>query len=185
MNNMMEYIKCKNSIFYFIEIYLKLELRDYQIKQIINYIEMEQDEILNITGNRGSGVTLINCVFLLWNVLFGMNEKHIMILNKQALIFYSLDSIFKLYSIVKSNWPNGQHINEISRNNRHIISFNNNCDIQVGDLTMLHQIRSGLSNYIIFDDVDISNLSIKTLNLYNKKYIVTDTYDDNDYLLDV
>ncbi|AQW88797.1 terminase DNA packaging enzyme large subunit [Serratia phage BF] len=179
MNNIMEYVKCRDDIFYFMEKYLNLQLRGYQIDQLNQYLEVQTGQTLNILGHRECGITLINCVFLLWKGLFGTNEKAVVISPSQLMSNYNSKKIMELYAIFCSNWNNNQTRYEMSyHNSTTLINFTNSCIIKFLNYTNMHQVRGISYNYMFFDDVYYSKLDIDDISVVKssaKKYIITNS----------
>lgn len=108
MNNIMEYVKCRDDIFYFMEKYLKLELRGYQIDELVNINSIKNGNVLSVLGHRQSGITLINYVHLLWSALFGTGKSSIIVVRNVFSEHLVHTSIKKLYDIFALNWDANQ-----------------------------------------------------------------------------
>lgn len=131
MNNIAEYVLCRDNIFYFMEKYLKLELRGYQIDALVRYEDPKRQNVLNILGHRGCGISTINAVYLLWRGLFYPNEKLLWVLPNYDTIRTEQSLIMRLYTTFTSNWPDDAKTYKINVTSMGRIIFNNDSMIKM------------------------------------------------------
>lgn len=131
MNNIAEYVLCRDNIFYFMEKYLKLEFRGYQIDILARYEDPNRPFILNILGHRGFGISTLNAIYLLWRVMFYPNEKLLLVVPNSSTIKEEQELIMRLYSTVTSLWPDDSVRYKVNVTSMGRIIFNNDSMIKI------------------------------------------------------
>lgn len=99
-----EYVKCSNSIYYFIENYCNVKLYDFQ-KEMINNFNNYRFNINMISRQCGS--TNILSLFILYKMLFNKNYHINLIANKILVITEVLNIIKKYYKILPFSLKQG------------------------------------------------------------------------------
>lgn len=131
---LLEIIKCKNNIYYFIENYVKvrtpkgkvenIKLRDYQIKQIHDYCEYDE----NILGwSRQTGKTIGTSIFITHAMMFNTEKQTGILANKKDTSKEVLDKIKDIYC----NLPFFLQAGVVGWNESTLV-FDNDCKIFTG-----------------------------------------------------
>lgn len=122
----MEYVLCRDDIFYFTEKYLDIKLRPYQIAQLLEYLDTNKIKMDLLTiSHRASGMSTINAIFILWKVLFYPNVN-IGIIHYNNNIQYNFEYILdQLYTTMENKWDVNQSRNQVIENNTRCIKYSN------------------------------------------------------------
>lgn len=125
MNNIREYVLCRDDIFYFMMNYLDFEFKGFQFDMMTKLLSLETGKTENILGHRGCGLTTISCIYALWKSLFypgssiAFNAPSSMMARDIKNIFYTL------YQMVVQKWDNTQTRYSIERSTEKYIKFDN------------------------------------------------------------
>lgn len=105
MNYGIEFAICQQSIFYFMEKYLKLSLHDAQCDILVDMINMKDGDNFDITACRRFGSSTILSVAALWLAMFHPGTK-IALCNEQYNISRENKSIvYKLHETFEKQLP--------------------------------------------------------------------------------
>lgn len=120
-DELLEYAKCSNDIFYFIEKYCNIKLREYQIEWISNFIN---NRFTIFCTSRQTGYSQIISKVYLHYLIFNVDKKITLISNKgdtgKDFISKLYDTYLKLPFFIKPG---------IVNHNTKDIKFANNCNI--------------------------------------------------------
>lgn len=125
MNNIREYVLCRDDIFYFIVNYLDIELKGFQIDMLSKLLELQTGKTENILGHRGCGLTTISCIYALWRSLF-YPGSNIAFYVPNAMSARNIENVFEhLYDNVVRKWDNSQTRYSIDNRREKYIKFDN------------------------------------------------------------
>lgn len=182
MNDIREYIRCRDDIFYFIETYLGLELRGYQIDILFKYLGLSTGRTENIISFRGSGLTTINLCYALWLALFHPDTNICIISPRSNAASFKHSSLYELYSKLENKWDKNNTRYGVCKHFDNSITFENNSKIEFSwDLG--NNLRGKHFEVLIYDDLFSNPHDIecfKNTAPCGKKYIITNTelFDD-------
>lgn len=176
MNNIREYVLCRDDIFYFMMNYLDLEFIGFQIDMITKFLNLETGKIQNIMGHRGCGLTTVSCIYVLWKALFypcsriAFNSPRNMMAQDIKNIFYIL------YEMVCQKWNTSQTKYIIEKSSERYIKFDNQSYIHF--TYNKEQLRGNRFDTIIYDSPYIVPETFEVFNLtipcgYN--YVILNT----------
>ncbi len=118
-----EYTKCALDIYYFIETYLNIKIRDYQREWIDAFIN---NRFQIYCTSRQTGYNTIMAACYLWYMSFNIDKTITLIGNKGEVVNEFLELIFKYYKQLPFFLKLG-----IGIKNRQHIAFDNGCRIKV------------------------------------------------------
>ena len=105
MNYLIEYDICKHSIFYFMEQYLNLDLRDEQCDVLSHMLHMKNGGYSEITTFRRFGSTTLLAVTALWLAIFHPGTK-VALCTEEYQISREIKSIvYKLHEAFEKQLP--------------------------------------------------------------------------------
>ena len=136
-DELQEYVKCAQDVFYFAETYCKvktsdgsidnIKLRDYQMEMLKNLTNNRYNIIM---ASRQCGKTISTSIFMLHFILFN-NDKNIMIVaNKGDTSTEIIDKIKSIYSLLPFYMKPGVKVW-----NQRSITFDNGCKIKTATRT--------------------------------------------------
>lgn len=143
-NELKEYTKCANDLFYFIEKYLNIKLKSYQ-KDWINFYKENRFLLFHIS--RQLGYSRIMCAIYLWEMLFNIDKRI-------CLIHTVLIDACEYIDIIKNYYKQIPYFLKcgITKWNKKNIAFEN------GSIIRIKSNYSELgSNYDIINAIDIQN----------------------------
>lgn len=177
MNNIREYILCRDDIFYFMEKYLKLEFRGYQVDILSRYWGLETGKTANIKSIRQSGLSTVNAIYSLWLTMFHPGTKIAIVTPNAVMADHEKRIISQIYDTFVTNWQKDQTKYYITKYMSDSISFDNNSSIMFSwDLG--NSIRGRSFDVIIYDNLFLNvhaDECFKNTAPAGKKYIITNT----------
>lgn len=172
MNYPIEYAICKQSIFYFMEEYLKLELRDEQCDVLSHMLNMKNGHYSEISTFRRFGSSTLLSVIALWLAMFHPGTTVALCFKKYTILREVKELLYKLHLDFENSIPVEYRMSEdgvssITLRSIERIKFTNGSEINfiynVGD-----GIRGKTIDFYLLDNCDISELFIQ----YNTKKVL-------------
>lgn len=149
MNNIREYVLCRDDIFYFMVNYLDLEFRGFQIDMITKFLDLETGKTQNIVGHRGCGLTTISCVYALWKALFYPGSSIAFNSPRDMMSRDIKNTFYILYKQVLEKWDITQTRYSIEKFNERYIKFDNKSYVHF--TCAKEQMRGNRFDTIIYD----------------------------------
>ncbi|AMM43838.1 terminase DNA packaging enzyme large subunit [Pectobacterium phage vB_PcaM_CBB] len=177
MNNIREYILCRDDIFYFMEKYLKIELRGYQVDVLSKYWRLKTGKTANIQSIRGAGLSTINAIYSLWLLLFYPGTKIALIAPTAVMAENEKHIISRFYDIFVTNWDKDQTKYYITKYMTNKITFDSGSYI-VFTWDLGNDLRGHSFDLIIYDSLFLNfhaDECFKNTAPAGKKYIITNT----------
>jgi hypothetical protein len=144
-DELIEYAKCSNDIFYFIEKYCNIKLREYQIEWISNFIN---NRFTIFCTSRQTGYSQIISKVYLHYLIFNVDKKIILISNKgdtgKEFISKVYDTYLKLPFFIKPG---------IVTHNTKSIKFSNNCNISCATGKWYNLEKTDVLSYLDFSHI--------------------------------
>ncbi len=125
MNNIREYVLCRDDIFYFMMNYLDLEFRGFQLDMMNKLLSLKTGKTENILGHRGCGLTTVSCIYALWKTLFYPGSSIAFNVPRISMAFNIKNIFYALYQMVVQKWDNTQTRYSIEKSNDKYIKLDN------------------------------------------------------------
>lgn len=177
MENLREYTLCRDDIFYFMEKYLKLEFREYQIEILSRYLCLQPNKTINIRSIREFGLSTINSIYMLWLVLFHPGTKIALISPTFFMAHNEKHTLSRLYDIFVTNWDKEQFKYRFSKFMSDRIIFDNNSTI-IYSYDLGSTLIGQTFDVIVHDNLFLNPHPVECFRNtapYGKKYIITNT----------
>ena len=177
MNNIREYILCRDDIFYFMEKYLKIELREFQVDVLSKYWHLETGKPEDILGCRGCGLTTVSCIYALWRALFYPGSNIAFYAPRSWITRNIRDTFCYWYQLVQKNWDETQKLHVFELTRERYIKFDNKSYIHFTHTT--EQMRGNPFDFIFYDSLYLSDDRADVLYLTvpgTKKSVILTTY---------
>jgi hypothetical protein len=157
-----EYNKCKNSIFYFIEKYFNIKIRNYQ-KDFLNLVENNRFNIW--MHSREIGSITIKALYYLHNLIFNRDKNIVLFSNKKMVSVELLNKIKEFYIKIPFFLKSG------------VLNWNDN-KIFFEDMNTIYAFSITKESPIgftfnIVDMCDISKVPSETFNMFYRSLIPT------------
>lgn len=154
MNYALEYEICRQTIFYFIEEYLEICLREHQMNDMNHIINMDHSDHYEIITNRGDGTTTTIMIAALWTVLFNKNINVAFCGKSYSIFRYNFDIINELFDKFQERLPEDQRFITLEQRTSNTFTFSNNSKIY-----FIQDVENGLRGrnfeYIFVDNYEI------------------------------
>lgn len=176
MNNIREYVLCRDDILYFIVNYLDLEFRGFQFDIIDKFLGLNDGETANILGHRACGLTTMSCVYALWKALFYPDSNTTFYIPKASMAQNTENIFYSLYESFIKNWDKTQKCYTIYNKTTRYIKFDNNSYVHF--CYSIEQMRGNFLGTIICDHLYMYPSSIDIFNNFlpcGNKFIILNT----------
>jgi len=177
MNNIREYVLCRDDIFYFMSNYLDLEFRGFQFDMITKFLGLTTGTTQNMLGHRGCGLTTVSCIYALWKALFYPGSSIAFNSPRDMMARDVKNTFYILYQQVLQKWDTSQTRYSIEKSNERYIKFDNKS--YVFFTSSREQMRGNHFDTIIYDSPYLGPGSAEVFSLtapggYN--YVILNTF---------
>lgn len=149
MNNIREYVLCRDDIFYFVMNYLDIEYKGFQFDMLSKLLSLQSGRTENILGHRGCGLTTASCIYALWRALFYPGESIAFLSPRESMAFDIKTIFYSLYSQFVENWDKEQTKYGIEKYMSNYVKFENKSYVHFK--SSKEQMRGNRFSTVIFD----------------------------------